>query len=839
MSKRDVTDEMSTDGGEVSELSSAKSFQMTPFLALVVSLIYMLSADGEIDDHESSQLQAVVGDHADLLEIAVDYAQNTDVSEFLLEAKDVLNIADKLCILCNLCDSLLSDGISEDHELEFFSLISDSFGMSQASFHPHFTNLKIKNDKQTLGVFNTQSLSLSGQSAHLPLACCLLYMMAADGNIADEEIGQLQVVIGEFEGLQAAAMMNVRSVKMNVFLKQASPLLSQDQKIYILCNVADSMMSDGKIDIVEDNLFQSILIAFAVSMPVFQIFYDTIRIKNIKPFDTNHIPTAFHSRIASKNKDSPTATFKVRHQNKSKTTTSHVSGSQSKQEGDWVTTVDQKELSAVVIRTMQDNIKQANESFTKQSDVDNVKNNAISNSSNAPLPQSATDKQNVLRIPVDVNDKNIQKADEEISASKNLKIDGHSETANIQQIGVSAQADNRQKTSATKPNINKQQLEKQDQSVNRQAAADSDIVDHSTSVNKSVLIDKRSAVDQPSINDTFSRGTAILRSNLQNTTALDIASSNLKLIKPEEVANLHKKIDDVHTQLNKLMPGKAAVISKNTFTDLVLNTRLPMDDQLRQSEKTHAIHISSDGIFDPKDALFTQFSQSLGETSLHVNDDVLSIRQDLYDDNENELFLSAEEANICDADVIYLNSVGIPQEDFPESQTTTLLADTLTENGGFDWRILSLMIFIICMPLGILARGIIYPSQTCQGLGLQERKWMPQKGGVDSVVLNEQSQPMSHSIKFSQTQVWVDGQRFPFYKELNQTSHFAVATPGGIKGNFSSQGIETMRYAFEYDNQSQLLRIDVQSFGMSSIDGQDGLIQENSSFLGKCASQWF
>ena len=116
---------------------------------------------------------------------------------------------------------------------------------------------------------------------------------------------------------------------------------------------------------------------------------------------------------------------------------------------------------------------------------------------------------------------------------------------------------------------------------------------------------------------------------------------------------------------------------------------------------------------------------------------------------------------------------------------------------------------------------------------------MPQKGGVDSVVLNEQSQPMSHSIKFSQTQVWVDGQRFPFYKELNQTSHFAVATPGGIKGNFNSQGIETMRYAFEYDSKSQLLRIDVQSFGMSSIDGHDGLIQENSSFLGKCASQWF
>lgn len=116
---------------------------------------------------------------------------------------------------------------------------------------------------------------------------------------------------------------------------------------------------------------------------------------------------------------------------------------------------------------------------------------------------------------------------------------------------------------------------------------------------------------------------------------------------------------------------------------------------------------------------------------------------------------------------------------------------------------------------------------------------MPQMGGTDSVVINQQSQPMSHTIKFSQTQVWVDGQRFPFYKELNQTSHFAVTSSTGIKGSFNSQGIETKRYAFDYDNKSQQLRIDIQSFGMGSIDGKDGLVQENSSFLGQCASQWF
>ena len=124
-------------------------------------------------------------------------------------------------------------------------------------------------------------------------------------------------------------------------------------------------------------------------------------------------------------------------------------------------------------------------------------------------------------------------------------------------------------------------------------------------------------------------------------------------------------------------------------------------------------------------------------------------------------------------------------------------------------------------------------------MGHQERKWMLQVEGAESTVMNEQAHPMSHTIRFSQTQVWVDDQRFPFYKELNPTNHFALTSSRGTKGSFSSQGIETKRYAFEYDAKSQQLRIDIQSYGMSSIGGKDGLIQENSSFLGQCASQWF
>jgi hypothetical protein len=271
---------------------------------------------------------------------------------------------------------------------------------------------------------------------------------------------------------------------------------------------------------------------------------------------------------------------------------------------------------------------------------------------------------------------------------------------------------------------------------------------------------------------------------------------------------------------------------------LVLKTRLPIDTPLSQSAKPQNIQKASDGIFNAEDFLLTAPLQIRGsQQPVPVQDAISPLHKPI--EAIDDLFISQEASIENQSDAMTQANAVSSREDPLPAQNLATLADALDVDGGFDWRILSLLIFIICMPLGIFARGVFYPLQTCQGLGHQERKWMPQMGGTDSVVINQQSQPMSHTIKFSQTQVWVDGQRFPFYKELNQTSHFAVTSSRGIKGSFSSQGIETKRYAFDYDNKSQQLRIDIQSFGMGSIDGKDGLVQENSSFLGQCASQWF
>jgi len=135
---------------------------------------------------------------------------------------------------------------------------------------------------------------------HLALACALLYMMTSDGSIGSHEVGQLDAVIGEFDGLQKVALTYVRSVKMKAFLDEASVALTSEQKLYILSNVCDSMLADGEVASVEDKLFLSMLRAFGYNEASFARFYQVLETKNVKPFDTSQFKNRVrHERVAS------------------------------------------------------------------------------------------------------------------------------------------------------------------------------------------------------------------------------------------------------------------------------------------------------------------------------------------------------------------------------------------------------------------------------------------------------------------------------------------------------------------------------------------------------------
>jgi uncharacterized tellurite resistance protein B-like protein len=136
-----------------------KGETMTPHFAFAASLLYMMGADGEMDNEEIGQLLSVIGgkdkggtiyvggNNDDLFERAIKYVRKNSIDKFLSEAAPILTDAQKMCILVNLVDSSLSDGEAEREEQEMFDKFLKAFGISEDRFRPFFEVIVLKNDR--------------------------------------------------------------------------------------------------------------------------------------------------------------------------------------------------------------------------------------------------------------------------------------------------------------------------------------------------------------------------------------------------------------------------------------------------------------------------------------------------------------------------------------------------------------------------------------------------------------------------------------------------------------------------------------------------------------------
>ncbi len=425
----------------------ADVIMLTPHLVLAVSMLYMMASDGTIEDEESSQLQASLGGHETLLQFALRYVQVVPVDRFLQKAPEVLSAQDKLCILSNVCDSMLSDGRSEAAELALFEQFVTSFGLSQSAFETFFKTIALKNDKSVLGRYEPPESASPKMSPHLALAASLLYMMTSDGSIGAEEIGLLEGVIGEFEGLQQVALAYVRAVKRTEFLKVAAPLLSQQQKLYILTNVSDSMLSDGSVAALEDKLFVSMLKAFGYTEKTFQPYYQVIEAKNIKPFDTSKFKLSTqHTRLMAREAQEGEVFDNIVADEKNLQKVDAGSATQGAK-NNLATDVAQGSMGSVIHRTMQDNIANVNQDFGGEDNVVKVGLNA-------------TDQLNVQKIDQSADAANLQKVTDSTSSANVQTLATDESTGDNRQLLASAsQVDNRQTIENEQKQANKQNID--------------------------------------------------------------------------------------------------------------------------------------------------------------------------------------------------------------------------------------------------------------------------------------------------------------------------------------------------------------------------------------------
>lgn len=280
--------------GESSERSNAATVEtsigaldLTPSLVLATALLYMIVCNGEVEQSEIDQWKSAIGANADLARCAVDCVQTVPLDQFLGSAAAALSNADKLCILTNVCDAMLSDGESDAAEFDLLVHCTEGFGISDDQFHPFYEAMVIKNDKSVLGAFDSEALHDLKLTPHLAWAAAMIYLLASDGVLSPDELARLQAMMGAFEGLPKAGVKYALKFKSDVFFTVASEFLNLEQKTFILTNAYDLLLCDGVAEAAEQSVFTRMFSAFGFTSAQFAAFEAAITAKNVRTFDTN------------------------------------------------------------------------------------------------------------------------------------------------------------------------------------------------------------------------------------------------------------------------------------------------------------------------------------------------------------------------------------------------------------------------------------------------------------------------------------------------------------------------------------------------------------------------
>ena len=273
---------LSEDKGFVSP-GSGGAIYLTPYLSLIVAILYMMAADDEISEQECNHLLSVFGGDQQILQRALKYVESKSVDEFLTEMPEVVEGENRLCILLNVCDSSMSDGDFSKSEMILFSRMLSSLGHDKNSFKPYFDTISLKNKHSVFGA----SADTSGgeMTPTRALVVGMLYMMSVDGEMAKEEIGQINVALRGSKNTLPEALKYVKRTKFPDFMNEVIPVLNHQQKSCILVNVVDCMLSDGRVDRLEQDLFRRMLAGFDVSEAHFKKHFSHLTIKNDRPVD--------------------------------------------------------------------------------------------------------------------------------------------------------------------------------------------------------------------------------------------------------------------------------------------------------------------------------------------------------------------------------------------------------------------------------------------------------------------------------------------------------------------------------------------------------------------------
>ncbi|MBF0447965.1 MAG: hypothetical protein HQL67_07180 [Magnetococcales bacterium] len=128
---------------------------MTPKLAYVTALIYLISADNTVDSWESIQLKAdlkglikedEISSIPELIKRCQEYVRTTPLSRFLSESSRVLDKSQRMCLMLNLLDAAHRNGEVNQKELQLIHKFGEVYEIAESRLLPYEKMFRLKND---------------------------------------------------------------------------------------------------------------------------------------------------------------------------------------------------------------------------------------------------------------------------------------------------------------------------------------------------------------------------------------------------------------------------------------------------------------------------------------------------------------------------------------------------------------------------------------------------------------------------------------------------------------------------------------------------------------------
>jgi hypothetical protein len=196
---------------------------------------------------------------------------------------------------------------------------------------------------------------------------------------------------------------------------------------------------------------------------------------------------------------------------------------------------------------------------------------------------------------------NIQSVTDDAIKSNSQNTVDTALAANIQSVTDDAIKSNSQNTVDTALAANIQSVTDDAIKSNSQKTVDTALAANIQSIPVDPLSDSKSADKDPSVRPSSSDSTADKLPNHELLGSTLAQAPALKMVDPKAVLDLQSQIDKVHSNLDKLSPAKTPKAPVSAFASLVLETRLPANNQLKQkpaSSLPQATQVASLPIFE-------------------------------------------------------------------------------------------------------------------------------------------------------------------------------------------------------------------------------------------------